>query len=131
MGRVLDGLLLALCAVLVALSYYGFTLYCESFGCMGRGLVWMLWAVLAAASAAVALGVRAWQRHCGLPTRASGAALALLLALGAGLDRLDLVDLDRCGADLAAALPGVPALYAVIEAQAPGSESGSVAGPAG
>ena len=44
----------------------------------------MLWAVLAAASAAVALGVRAWQRHCGLPTRASGAALALLLALGAG-----------------------------------------------
>ena len=84
MGRVLDGLLLALCAVLVALSYYGFTLYCESFGCMARGLVWMLWAVLAAASAAVALGVRAWQRHCGLPTRASGAALALLLALGAG-----------------------------------------------
>ena len=65
--------------------------------------------------------------------------LALLLAAAAGLDRLDLVDLDRCGADLAAALPGVPALCAVIKAQAPGSdagsdagsESGSAAGPAG
>ena len=33
---------------------------------------------------AVAVGVRAWQRHRGLPSRTSGAALALLLALGAG-----------------------------------------------
>ena len=70
--------------LLVALSYYGFTLYCESFGCLGRGLVWMLWAVLAAGGSAVALGVRAWQRHRGLPSRTSGAALALLLTLGAG-----------------------------------------------
>ena len=77
-GRVLDGLLLALCVLLVALSY------CESFGCLGRGLVWMLWAVLAAGGSAVAVGVRAWQRHRGLPSRTSGAALALLLALGAG-----------------------------------------------
>lgn len=84
LGRALDGLLLALCALLVALSYYGFTLYCESFGCLGRGLVWMLWAVLAAGGSAVALGVRAWQRHRGLPTRTSGAALALLLTLAAG-----------------------------------------------
>ena len=83
-GRVLDGLLLALCVLLVALSYYGFTLYCESFGCLGRGLVWMLWAVLAAGGSAVAVGVRAWQRHRGLPSRTGGAALALLLALGAG-----------------------------------------------
>ena len=40
--------------------------------------------VLAAGGSAVAVGVRAWQRHRGLPSRTSGAALALLLALGAG-----------------------------------------------
>ena len=84
LARALDALLLVLCTLLVALSYYGFTLYCESFGCMGRGLVWMLWAVLAAGGSAVALGVRAWQRHRGLSTRASGGALALMLTLGAG-----------------------------------------------
>ncbi|MCI5070649.1 hypothetical protein [Acidovorax sp.] len=84
MAWVLDGLLLMLCALLVALSYYGFTLYCESFGCLGRGLVWMLWAVLAAGGSAMALGVRAWQRHRGLAVRVSGMALALMLAMGAG-----------------------------------------------
>ena len=83
-SRVLNGLLLGLCAVLVVLSHYSFTLYCESFGCIGVGLMWMLWAVLAAGGSAVAVGVRAWQRHRGLPSRTSGAALALLLALGAG-----------------------------------------------
>ena len=83
-ARVLDGLLLALCVMLVALSYYGFTLHCESFGCMGRGLVWALWVALAVGGSAAALGVRAWQRHRGLPTRTSGAALALLLTLAAG-----------------------------------------------
>ena len=73
-GRVLDGLLLALCVLLVALSYYGFTLYCESFGCLGLGLVWTLWAVLAAGGSAVALGVRAWQLLA--VTQASGSGVA-------------------------------------------------------
>ena len=82
-ARVLDGLLLALCVMLVALSYYGFTLHCESFGCMGRGLVWALWVALAVGGSAAALGVRAWQRHRGLPVRISGSALALLLVMGA------------------------------------------------
>ena len=40
-------LLLGLCALLAALSFHGFTLYCENFGCIYRGLVWVVWAVLA------------------------------------------------------------------------------------
>ena len=54
--------------------------------------------------------------------------LALLLEPAAGLRRLDLVDLDRCGADLPAALEGVPALCAVIEGQPPESGAGSTPG---
>ena len=82
-SRALDVLLLALCAGLVALSYYGFTLYCESFGCLGRGLVWALWAALAAVGWVVAAVVRAWQRHRGLGAQASGLAWALLSVMGA------------------------------------------------
>src|SRR3989344_2451264 len=42
-SRTLDVLLLGLCVALGGLSYYTFTLYCESFGCLGVGLLWMLW----------------------------------------------------------------------------------------
>lgn len=80
----LDVLLLGLCALLVALSYYSFTLYCENFGCLGRGLMWMLWAVLAAVGWVMAWVVRAWQRRRGLGTRASGLAFALVSVMGAG-----------------------------------------------
>ncbi|GEM_PF-1328548 len=83
-SRVLDVLLLGLCVLLVALSYYSFTLYCENFGCLGKGLLWMLWAVFAAMGWLVALGVRAWQRRRGLGTRASGLAFALLSVMGVG-----------------------------------------------
>ncbi|WP_298214944.1 hypothetical protein [Acidovorax sp.] len=83
-SRVLDVFLLGLCALLVALSYYSFTLYCESFGCLGVGLLWMLWAVCAAVGWVVAWAVRAWQRRCGLGTRASGLAFALIWVMGAG-----------------------------------------------
>ena len=62
-------LLLGLCALLAALSFHGFTLYCENFGCIYRGLVWVVWA---------------WQRRRGFSTRASGLALVLLLAMGVG-----------------------------------------------
>ena len=55
-SRVLSGFLLGLFALLVALSYYNFTLYCENFGCMGKGLLWMLWAVFATMGWLVALG---------------------------------------------------------------------------
>lgn len=57
-SRTLNVLLLGLCALLVALSYYSFTLYCESFGCIGVGLMWMLWAV--AAAVAWAAGPVGW-----------------------------------------------------------------------
>ena len=83
-SRTLDVLLLGLCGLLVALSYYTFTLYCESFGCLGVGLLWMLWAVLAAVGWAAALVVRAWQRRRGLGSRASGLASTALLVMGLG-----------------------------------------------
>ena len=83
-SRLLNVLLLALCVALVALSYYSFTLYCENFGCLGKGLLWMLWAVLATVGWLVALVVRAWQRRRGLGTRASGLAFALVSVMGAG-----------------------------------------------
>ena len=77
-------LLLGLCALLAALSFHGFTLYCENFGCIYRGLVWVVWAVLAGVGLVAALAVRAWQRRRGFSTRASGLALVLLLAMGVG-----------------------------------------------
>ena len=83
-SRVLDVFLLGLCALLVALSYYSFTLYCESFGCMGRGLMWMLWGVCAAVGWVVAWLGHAWQRRRGLGTRASGLVFALLSVMGTG-----------------------------------------------
>lgn len=83
-SRVLGGFLLGLCALLVALSCYTFTLYCENFGCLGKGLLWMLWAVCAAIGWVAALVVRAWQRRRGLGARASGLAFALLSVMGAG-----------------------------------------------
>ena len=83
-SRTLDVVLLGLCALLVVLSHYSFTLYCENFGCLGKGLLWMLWAVLATAGWLVALVVRAWQRRRGLGTRASGLAFALVSVMGAG-----------------------------------------------
>lgn len=64
------------------LSYYTFTLYCESFGCLGVGLLWMLWAGLAAVGWVVALVVRAWQRRRGLGSWASGLASTALLVMG-------------------------------------------------
>lgn len=83
-SRTLDVLLLGLCGLLVALSYYTFTLYCESFGCLGVGLLWMLWAVLAAVGWAAALVVRAWQRRRGLGSRVSGLVSTALLVMGVG-----------------------------------------------
>ena len=83
-SRTLDVLLLGLCGLLVALSYYSFTLYCESFGCIGRGLMWMLWAVAAAVGWVVAAVVRAWQRRRGLGARASGLAFAVISVMGVG-----------------------------------------------
>ena len=83
-SRTLDVLLLGLCVALGALSYYTFTLYCENFGCIGRGLLWMFWAVLAVLGGGMALVVRAWQRRRGLGSRASGLASAALLVMGAG-----------------------------------------------
>ena len=83
-SRTLDVLLLGLCGLLVALSYYSFTLYCESFGCIGVGLMWMLWAVLAAVSWVAALVVRAWQRRRGLGARVSGLAFTLITVMGVG-----------------------------------------------
>lgn len=83
-SRLLDGCLLTLCALLVALSYYNFTLYCENFGCMGKGLLWMLWAVFTTVVWVVALVVRAWQRRHGLDTRASALAFGMLSVMGAG-----------------------------------------------
>jgi hypothetical protein len=80
----LDSFLLGLCALLVALSHYSFTVYCESFGCLGRGLLWMSWAVVTAAGWVLAWGVHAWQRRRGLGVRASGWAWAFLSAMGAG-----------------------------------------------
>jgi hypothetical protein len=83
-SRGLNGFLLGLCALLVALSYYTFTLYCENFGCIGKGLLWMLWAVFTTVGWVVALVVRAWQRRRGLGTRVSGFALGVLSVMGAG-----------------------------------------------
>lgn len=83
-SHVLGVFLLGLCALLVALSYYSFTLYCESFGCIGVGLMWMLWAVCTAVGWVVAWAVRAWQRRRGLGSRASGLAFALLSLMGVG-----------------------------------------------
>ena len=77
-------LLLCLCGALVALSYYGFTLYCENFGCIALGLVWMIWAATAGVGLVVALVVRSAQRRRGFSTRASGLAVVLLLLMGAG-----------------------------------------------
>ena len=76
--------LLGLCAVLAAFSYHGFTLYCENFGCIYLGLVWVVWAVLAGGGLAIALLVCTLQRRRGFSTRVSGLALVLLLAMGAG-----------------------------------------------
>ena len=83
-SRTLDVLLLGLCGLLVALSYYSFTLYCEGFGCIGVGLMWMLWAGLAAVGWVVARVVRAWQRRRGLGSRVSGLASTALLVMGLG-----------------------------------------------
>ncbi|OYD49403.1 hypothetical protein [Acidovorax kalamii] len=83
-SRLFNVLLLGLCALLVALSYYSFTLHCESFGCIGVGLMWMLWAVFATVGWLVALVVRVWQRRRGLGTRASDLAFALMSLMGAG-----------------------------------------------
>ena len=81
-SRTLDVLLLGLCVALGGLSYYTFSLYCESFGCLGVGLLWMLWAGLAAVGWVVALVVRAWQRRRGLGSWASGLASTALLVMG-------------------------------------------------
>jgi len=83
-ARVLNGCLLGLCALLVALSYYNFTLYCENFGCLGKGLLWMLWAVFAAVGWVVTLVVRAWQRRRGLGARVSGLAFTVISVMGVG-----------------------------------------------
>ncbi|WP_225585155.1 hypothetical protein [Acidovorax sp. ACV01] len=83
-SRTLDVMLLGLCVVLVALSYYSFTLYCENFGCLGVGLLWMVWAVLATVGWVGALVLRAWQRRRGLCGRASGLASRALLVMGVG-----------------------------------------------
>ena len=83
-SRTLDVVLLGLCALLVVLSHYSFTLYCENFGCLGKGLLWMLWAVLATVGWVVAWVVRAWQRRRGLGTRASGLAFTLVSVMGVG-----------------------------------------------
>ncbi len=83
-SRILNGLLLGLCVALLALSYYTFTLHCESFGCIGVGLLWMLWAVCVAVGWVVALVVRAWQRRRGLGSRVSGWASTVLLVMGVG-----------------------------------------------
>jgi len=82
LSRTLDFFLWGLCALLVALSCYSFTLYCENFGCIGRGLMWMLWAVAAAVGWVVAWVVRAWQRRRGLGARASGLAFTLISLMG-------------------------------------------------
>ena len=83
-SRVSEGLLLGLAGALVALSYYTFALYCENFGCIGRGLLWMFWAVLAALGGGMVLVLRAWQRRRGFGTRLSGVAAVLLWGMGAG-----------------------------------------------
>ena len=83
-SRTLDVLLLGMCVALGGLSYYTFTLYCESFGCLGRGLLWMFWAVLAVLGGGMALVLRAWQRRRGFGTRLSGVAAVLLWGMVAG-----------------------------------------------
>lgn len=83
-SRVLDVLLLGLCGLLVALSYYSLTLYCESFGCIGVGLMWMLWSVATALGWVLAWVVRAWQRRRGLGARISGYVWAFVSLMGAG-----------------------------------------------
>lgn len=75
---------LLLVGLLIAMSAYNFSLRCESFGCMGIGLVWTIWLLLWLAALGVALGVRALLRRRGLSTRTCGLALWLLGALGAG-----------------------------------------------
>ena len=76
----------ALGVVLVALvlAWSTWQLRCESFGCMGIGLVWTIWLFLWLAALGVALAVRTLLRRRGLSTRTCGLALWLLGALGAG-----------------------------------------------
>jgi hypothetical protein len=76
--------LLVLTVGLAVLAWSTWQLRCENFGCIYRGLVWVVWAVLAGVGLVAALAVRAWQRRRGFSTRASGLALVLLLAMGVG-----------------------------------------------
>jgi hypothetical protein len=64
------------------MSAYNFSLRCESFGCMGIGLVWTIWLFSVAGSPGAPWGCA---RCCaaGCVTRTCGLALWLLGALGA------------------------------------------------
>ena len=76
--------LLVLTVGLAVLAWSTWQLRCESFGCMGIGLVWTIWLLLWLAALGVALALRALLRRRGLSTRTCGLALWLLGALGAG-----------------------------------------------
>ena len=61
---------------LIALAVYTLGLYCESFGCMGIGLMWMAWAVLFGVRLLFGLVSRAQSRK-GSPRLVQIAALAV------------------------------------------------------
>ncbi|GAB3254883.1 hypothetical protein GCM10027296_23440 [Chitinimonas naiadis] len=72
------------CALLLAGSWYNFHVYCESFGCMGLGLLWFAWVVALALALLLATLVLALQRRHQVTTRLTLSAMVAMALLGAG-----------------------------------------------
>lgn len=75
-------------AAVVALAVAAVALlrtYCESFGCIGLGIAWMMWVGGFAVALALGAGVRWRSAALSRPRRVAQAALALQLAMGTTL----------------------------------------------
>lgn len=85
-GQVLHAVYVLLALGVAASAAWAWRLRCESFGCMGVGLVWVVWAGVLFAPTLVLGGVLAAKGGArGRWARASRGCLVLQLLLGLGL----------------------------------------------
>ncbi|MFA7291602.1 MAG: hypothetical protein WC023_05050 [Rhodocyclaceae bacterium] len=83
--RILAGTYLLAVAVLLAGAIIIANTYCESFGCIGIGIMWFAWAVCYGVVLLLGLALRRWTPTLPLLDKGSKAALVIQLLLGAGL----------------------------------------------
>ncbi len=89
--RILAGAYLLAVAGLLAGAAVIANTYCESFGCIGIGIMWFAWAVAYGVALVPGLALRRWRASLPVLDKGSKAALVVQLLLGAGLASLWLV----------------------------------------